>query len=110
MKNSYKYKIGEIVAVIYPGQSYPNYRELFESLGFRNKRSNDLGDWGYSDLKQRKWIIFGKETMEKRNLLENVYTIRSLDDDKIELLIAEQGIIGELEVTVKNINKELNEI
>lgn len=107
MKNSYKYKVGEIVDVISPGQSYPTYRELFESLGFKNKRFNGVDSYNYSHIKEKTWIVFERSMISER---ENVYAIRSLDDDKIELLIAEQGVISGLEVAIKNINKELNEI
>lgn len=108
MRNNDTYQVGDIVKVLHPGQSYPTYRELFEYLGFRNKRSNDPDDWDYADLKQREWSIFGKETIRKRNsFVENIYAIRSLDDDKIELLIAEEGIISTLELIIESINKEL---
>jgi hypothetical protein len=80
-----KFKIGDKVKIISVGQSYPNFQEMFKTMGFANKVQNDEarnGDVG---------TIFAVENLANSDIVYGVL-VEVGATRKYQTLISEEGI------------------
>ena len=80
----YKYKVGDIVEVVFIGKSYTSYDTKFKLLNFQNKDVNPVFHLKKGD-KGKIWARTKHEDYE-----DNLYAI--VLEDFSEILIGEAGI------------------
>lgn len=103
-----KYDFKDKVFIKDVDEIWVSWKSMFKRLGFKNQTSNNTDQREKKYYYTTKWQIFGK-VYENNNWM---YAIRSLDDNKFELLTDEDNLIKvsltPLEVVIEQLDDELN--
>lgn len=87
-KQNYKFSIGDKVCIIDKGAVFPYYTDAFKKLGFKNKKINPLHKIGDCN----EWEVFAHTKHGLEESFGNIYGIRNVEDEDLEILIQERGI------------------
>lgn len=91
MKKHRQYKIGDIVSITDIQEMYPNYVEMFETIGFNNTQLRN--DWYKPDeFKDRQYKIFDVRPHPQFGNTDILISIRCINNFMDEHLTGPRGI------------------